>query len=240
MILPRVIKLLVNIFFDPFKTIIVNMEGVFGIALRRFYYRFSLGSMGKRVRIDPGVHIANPGHVHLGNRVWLDRGVQLIAGPPNIGTRHVKRLCKNADVPAGTLLIGDQCHIAPHVIIQAHGGVRIGSELTIAAGAKIYSFSHHYRDPDHPHDEIPYRFVGMVEGHLQLLLSGPVSIGDYAAVGMNAVMLPGSSLGDYAWLTVGSVLRGEIPEGAVASGVPAEIVKFRPGFPRVAHTVKNQ
>lgn len=226
----KLLKILLSILFDPIKTIIVNMEGRLGIFLRRLYYRMCLGGMGKGLRIDPGVYISNPKHVYVGDYVWIDRGAQLIAGPPGNGLRLTKQLTNNPNVPPGILRIGNRCHIAPNVIIQAHGGVSIGSELTIAAGAKIYSLSHHYRDPDKPNDITPYLFVGMVDPALQFLIKGPVVIADGAGVGMNVVMLPGSALGRHAWLTIGSVLIGSIPTGGIASGNPAQTLKFRPGF----------
>lgn len=222
------IKLLL-IILDPIVTCIVHMEGRLGIILRRIYYRTRLGTMGRSVRIDPGVHIDNPKYIHIGDHVWIDRNVKLIAGLPG-GSRRMKIIQRKPDISPGVLRIGRNCHIAPDVIIQAHGGVEIGSELTIAAGAKIYSLSHHYRNPDEHDDTTPYRFVGIVDERLQFLLAGSIIIGDGAGVALNTVLLPGSRLGNYAWLTTGSVLKGEIPPGGIASGNPAKIIKFRPGF----------
>lgn len=219
------------LFFDPLRTVIVYMEGNLGVLLRRLYYRTCLGGMGKKVKIDPGVVFLNPQNIFLGDHVWIDRGVKLIAGLPS-GERRMKRIVSGANESPGMLRIGSHCHIAPDVIIQAHGGVRIGSELTIGAGSKIYSLSHHYRNPDDDTDDTPYRFVGSVDPDLQFLVSGSVVIEDGAAVAMNSIILPGSVLSAAAWITAGSVLRGSVPPGAIASGNPAKVVKFRPGFER--------
>lgn len=222
-------RMCLQVLFDPFKTVIIYMEGNLGILLRRLYYRTCLGSMGKKVRIDPGVYISNPEYIHMGDHVWIDRGVKLIAGPPS-GVRPIKCIMTAIHVPLGTLKIGNYCHIGPDVVIQAHCGVEIGSELTIGAGSKIYTLSHHYRNPDDDTDETLYRFVGLVEPELQFLISGSVVVEDRAAVAMNAILLPGSMLATGAWITAGSVLRGSVPPGGIASGNPAKTIKYRPGY----------
>jgi len=228
----RVLRALAGVLFDPFRTLIVQMEGRLGILLRRFYYRLRLGSMGRGVRIEPGVLIANPGSVHLGDRVWIDRGVMLVAGNNPDDARSHKRLMRGPDVPPGVLRVGSRCHSAAGVVIQGHGGVSIRSDLTIAAESKIYSLSHHYMNPDDPSDTTTYSFVGLVADDRQFMISGPVVVGDNAAVCMNTILLPGSRVGENAWLAAGSVLKGEVPAGCVARGNPARMVKFRPGFER--------
>ena len=42
-------------------------------------------------------------------------------------------------VSYGELILKDNVHVAPLSLIQAHGGVRIGKNVTIASGSKIYS-----------------------------------------------------------------------------------------------------
>lgn len=62
-------------------------------------------------------------------------------------------------------------------------------------------------------------------GHAALLEGCVVE--DLALVGMGAILLQRSRLGRAAVLAAGAVLRqgGEVPEGMVAAGVPAEVKK---------------
>lgn len=53
---------------------------------------------------------------------------------------------------------------------------------------------------------------------------GRISIGDNVFVGMNSILLPGTSIGNNVIIGAGSVVRGKIPDNVVAAGNPAGIV----------------
>ena len=118
------------------EDLIRGLSGPFGYRLRRAWYSRRLQRCGENLRIEPGVHIIGADHIGLGDNVWLDRGVVLIAGKPRSSARIVK-----GGVADGLLKIGSDCHIGIGAVIQAHGGVCIGDCFTTSAGAKIYSFS---------------------------------------------------------------------------------------------------
>jgi acetyltransferase-like isoleucine patch superfamily enzyme len=61
----------------------------------------------------------------------------------------------------------------------------------------------------------------------QALICSPVVVEDNSAVGLNCVILPGSTLSSGSWLGAGSLLCGLVPEKVIASGVPAQVVKKR-------------
>ena len=201
------------------------VPGAAGDRLRRLVWRFFLGGMGKRVHIDVGVQIVNPGFIFVGDDTWIDRYVVLIAGPPHEGQRV---LCRkpNPEFPAreGELHIGARCHIAPHSVIQAHGGVWIANELTIASGSRIYSMSHHYRPLDRPQKKF-YRFSSQAKEEDQALIVSPVVIRNGAAVGLNCVVLPGSTIGENSWVGTNSTVQGVIPPNCIATGTPAKVVR---------------
>jgi acetyltransferase-like isoleucine patch superfamily enzyme len=201
------------------------VPGAVGNGMRSLVWRFFLGSMGKRVKIDVGVQFVNPGYIFIGDKTWIDKYAVLIAGPPYEGKRIFCRK-PNQDFLAkeGTLHIGSRCHVAPHSLIQAHGGVWIGNELTIASGSRIYSMSHHYRPLDQPQRRF-YRFSTYAEEEDQALIVSPVVIKSGAAVGLNTVVLPGSTIGENSWVGANSLVQGVIPPNSVASGVPAKVVR---------------
>ncbi len=208
---------------------IQNWPGRVGNALRVAYWRRRCRSVGRSFRVEPGVTIVGPEWVSFGDDVWLDRGVVLIAGPLTGGSRRVRDVTlADRRVAKGELKIGNRVHVAPHVVIQAHGGVSIGDELTLAAGTKIYSLSHHYRDPGDPSDLTPFRFVGSVPDAQQLLLEGEVVVENGAAIGLNAVLLPGARVSAEAWVAAGSVVRSVVPPRTIAGGNPAAVFKTRP------------
>lgn len=59
------------------------------------------------------------------------------------------------------------------------------------------------------------------------LIIKPVRIGHGADVGMNASILPGVTIGKQAIVGAGAVVTGDIPEYAIAAGVPAKVLRDR-------------
>ena len=201
------------------------IPGAIGNRLRRVVWRFFLGGMGKRVLIDVGVQLVNPRSIFIGDDTWIDKYVVLIAGPPHEGERIICRK-PNEEFHAkeGELRIGSRCHIAPQALIQAHGGVWLGNELTIASGSRIYSMSHHYRPVDQAQTKY-YRFSTYAREEDQVLIISPVVIKTGAAVGLNSVVMPGAVIGENSWVGTNSLVQGVIPPNSIATGVPAKVVR---------------
>jgi acetyltransferase-like isoleucine patch superfamily enzyme len=63
------------------------------------------------------------------------------------------------------------------------------------------------------------------------LVIKPVRVGYGADIGMNACILPGVHVGAHSIIGAGSVVTKDIPEYAIAAGVPARVLRFRRGRP---------
>jgi len=227
--LRRVAGLTRGVVYDLAEWIVSSLPGALGVALRYFYWKRRLRCVGEGVRIGVGVRIYGPEWVTIGDHCWIDDGVIIIAGPTADEGRFVHRKDNpKFQFKEGEVVIGARVHIAPFVLLQGHGGLSIGSSLTIAAGAKVYSLSHHYRDlTGRGASDTVWKFVGLVPAEEQALICGPVVIEDNAAVGLNSVVLPGSTIGQNSWLGAMSLLQGEMPADVIASGVPARVVQRR-------------
>ncbi len=211
-----------------YELLVVFAPGRGGNLLRNRHYRKRLGSLGRDVIIDVGVQFVNPEHIHIGDNCWIDKYALLLAGPPHAGRRKIARLPNPAFCYAeGELFIGRNCHIASHTVVNAHGGVSIGENTTVAAGAKVVSLSHHHCNIEDEGDVFPYRFGSRAPEEEQALISSPIVIGDNAALATNSVMVPGSSIGEGAWVGALSLVRGVIPAGYLAWGVPASPIRRR-------------
>lgn len=56
-------------------------------------------------------------------------------------------------------------------------------------------------------------------------LAGGASVGEGAFLGIGSKVIMGKTIGDWAIVGAGSVVVGDIPPGAVATGVPARVTK---------------
>ncbi|MGC5198195.1 acyltransferase [Aphanothece microscopica] len=218
---------------------VVGLPGPIGRKLRSYMLRLVLKECGVNVVFDTGVAIENPQFVTIKDNCWIDRQAIIIAGPITSRGRKLTRLAvsTNGDsehVAEGEVVIAHNCHIGPQTVVQGHGGVYVGQDVTLAAGSKVYSAVHDHMNRSDRTDTTLYKFSSMAPEAEQSLLVGPVHIGAAAAVGLNAIILPGVRLGRGAWLGAGSVATRDIPDKAIAVGSPAQVTRKRitsaPGF----------
>jgi dTDP-4-amino-4,6-dideoxy-D-glucose acyltransferase len=213
-------------FWGFIEVIIIFFPNPLGSRLRFLYWKLRLKSLGQNVLFGVGVRITNPQNVTIGNHCWIDDYAIIIAGPPKGDGRSIIRK-NNPDyqLQEGEIYIGNHVHIAQFVILQGHGGIFIGDSLTIAAGSKLYSFIHHYENGIR--GEVIYKFVGLVPPEEQTLICSPIVIHNYSAVGLNSVILPGSTIGENSWLGAQSLLKGVLADNVIAYGNPAKKKKNR-------------
>lgn len=114
---------------------------------------------------------------------------------------------------AGALIVGDDVSINYGTAISARSKVQIGSSTKIGPYCVV-------ADSDLP---LPLDAGG--EG------SAPVIIGKNVWLGGRVVVMPGTVIGDGAVVSAGSVVSGVIPPNAVASGIPARVLRITAGPP---------
>ena len=118
----------------------------------------------------------------------------------------------------GSLLIGARTIFGHHCTVAAKQSIQIGRDCLIAEMVSI-------RDHDHAFEEfdIPIREQGSA--------CAPVVIGNNVWLAARVVVVKGVTIGDNAIIGAGAVVTKNIPPGAIAVGVPARVVKMRPGAP---------
>ena len=100
--------------------------------------------------------------------------------------------------------------IGNDAILDARGGLRIGSDVNFSTGVHVWTAQHDWRDP------------GFVTVRL------PVVIEDNVWVSARATILPGVTIGRGAVVAAHAVVTRDVPAGAVMAGIPARQVATRP------------
>jgi acetyltransferase-like isoleucine patch superfamily enzyme len=115
----------------------------------------------------------------------------------------------------GTCRIGSHVWIGPHAYFDARHLV-LEDYVGWGPGAKVLG-SAHTGDPV----DAPIITTALV--------IKPIVIGYGADIGTNATILPGVRVGAQSIIGAGAVVSGDIPEYAVAAGVPARVTRMRKG-----------
>jgi acetyltransferase-like isoleucine patch superfamily enzyme len=113
------------------------------------------------------------------------------------------------------LRIGDQTWIGQQCFLHAGGGLTLGARVGVGPGVRIITSAHQEAGRDLPVLFSPVDFA-------------PVVIEDDADLGVGSVILPGVTVGKGAVIGAGAVVTADVPPYAVAAGVPARVLRYRP------------
>ena len=109
------------------------------------------------------------------------------------------------------IFVGDNFLANGNVTILDIAPVHIGDNCMIAPGTVISTVGH------------PLSAKGRA-GHLAF--ARPITIGDNVWIGANCTILPGVTIGDNVVIAAGAVVNKDIPDNALAGGVPARIIRY--------------
>lgn len=115
----------------------------------------------------------------------------------------------------GRCAIGARSWIGPQAYLDARDLV-IEDHVGWGPGAKVLGSEHTGRPADVP----------MIETDLRIQ---PVRVGSGADIGVNAVLLPGITVGQGAIVGAGAVVTHDVEPFAVVVGVPARFLRWREG-----------
>ena len=113
----------------------------------------------------------------------------------------------------GRCVIGAHTWIGPQSYFDCRD-LELGEYVGWGPGAKVLG-SEHTGDPlDRP----------IIQTDLVIK---PVRIGKWADIGVNAVVLPGVTVGEAAIVGAGAIVTQDVPDYAIVAGVPAKILRYR-------------
>lgn len=199
------------------------LPGAAGLLLRSRLYRQILGASGRGVVVGRSVTLRNPGRIRLGDGVILDDDVELNARGSGAGIQ----IGADTMIARGTIMhtrgglidIGPESSLGTNCRLGTTGAIRIGRYALFAAGCYIGGEEHPSDDPSIPMIKRP-----TVSG-------GGVTIGDDVWLGFRATVLDGVTIGRGAIIGACSLVLRDIPELAIAVGIPARVVRYRDGRP---------
>lgn len=114
----------------------------------------------------------------------------------------------------GKVEIGDGFGISGSTIYST-SSITIGKNATIGANCKIIDNDFHPLDPEQ-------RRLGLNEEHTK---RQPIKIGDNCFIGMNSIILKGTTLGNNVVVGAGSVVHGSFPDNCIIAGNPAKVIR---------------
>lgn len=152
----------------------------------------------------------------LGEGVVIEEDV-LIFNPAYV------HIASNVYIGHRTMLCGDtraEMHIeedvwiGPDCYMHSAGGIRVGRRTGVGPRVTVFTSIHSETSFPTPITDAPLQFAA-------------VEIGEGCDIGVASVLLPGAHVGTGVQIGAGSVVRGEIPPGAIAAGVPARVMRQR-------------
>jgi acetyltransferase-like isoleucine patch superfamily enzyme len=156
--------------------------------------------------------VITEGMVFLGRRVTVEgrRGYgRVILGPwTHLGDGT------SLHAHEGTLRIGDKVVFGRDNRVTCYLDVEIGGRTLVADWVYITDFDHRTDDLDTPIKD-------------QGIVKSPVRIGPDGWLGVKVTVLRGTTVGRGCVLAAHAVVRGDIPDFAIAGGTPARVLKVR-------------
>lgn len=130
----------------------------------------------------------------------------------NLFVEYDVNICRNHYLD-GTISIGDKVLLAKHVFLDYSGGLVVKDNVQIANEVIIETHLHVFHtEPSVPKDVVK---------------PTPLIIEEGAMLGSRAIILPSCNyIGKDARVGAGAVVTKDVPDYAVAVGVPAKVVKF--------------
>ena len=121
-------------------------------------------------------------------------------------------------ISCSKISIGDRVVIRPGTMLFADArpggaGISIEDNVMLGSGVHFYCQNHRFDDPNRPLID-----QGYYDSKQIMLKNG-------CWIGANAILLPGVTIGKNAVVGAGSVVTNDVPDGVIAAGNPARVIK---------------
>lgn len=161
-----------------------------------------------------GMDLAWP--IKLDRDVDLARGIGPASTPGSIAISRNCQLSQGVVIHAygGRVQLAENVFLGPYSVIYGHGGVTIGDNTLVSMHCRILSSNHTIPPPG-------------VDIRAQPDIRLPTKIGRDVWLGAGVTVLGGVTIADGCVVGAGAVVTRDLPENAIAYGVPAKVVGSR-------------
>lgn len=140
----------------------------------------------------------------------------------NIISKYFKSAGSNINIHQGVRFrgvhkveIGDNCELGVDNFIQATGGLKLGDNVLLGPGVKIWTINHKFNDINLPVNQQGYEYL-------------PVEIGNNVWIGANTFIMPGAKIPEGCIVSAGSVVGVKsFPSFSILAGNPARVIGLR-------------
>ena len=196
---------------------ISNLPGVLGFGLRALLYPTLFKNCGRRPAFGRGVLIRNPRAITIGKRALIDDYATLdVRGSDasiTLGDHVSIGRFSTIAAKGGKIVLGDGVNIGSYCRIATESSLEIKESTLVAAYAYVGPGNHQEGDSETP----------LIAREMEI--KGGVTIGAHSWIGARATILDGVKIGDRAIVGAHSLVREDVPEGAVVAGTPARVIR---------------
>ena len=184
---------------------LINPIAVVNRISRFIYYKydtFLFHYVGKGTIIDrPVIKLEGKKYICIGDSCYIGKNARIEA------------VCKyNDKLYIPQIKIGNDVCINQNFHCTCASSISIGNGTSITANCGIFDIVH------------PYTNISL-NPRIVDIETIPIVIGENCLIGMNSVLLPGTTLGDHCIVGANSTLNSNYPSYTVIVGSPAKIVK---------------
>lgn len=189
--------------------------------MRGFFYRFFMKKAGRSLCVGQNTILLNLEYLTVGDNCFIDDNVFINAKAragivlgDNVNINRNCVLHGFGERNGAGIIIGDNVTIGNSSFIYGHALVEIGNYCAIGQNVIIIPENHNYINKS-----ILIRKQGCTRKS--------ITIKDDVWIGSHVVILAGVTINKGAVVAAGAVVSKDVPENAVAAGVPAKIIKYR-------------
>jgi galactoside O-acetyltransferase len=157
-------------------------------------------SVGDNVLISDKCVIYGAERIEIGNHVRIDDFCFLSAG-------------------AGGIKLGNYIHISIYSSLVGAGRIIMKDFSGLSSRVTVYSSSDDYSGLSLTNPTVPKEYLNVY--------SADVTLGKHVIIGSGAVILPGVNIGDGTAIGSLSLVKNDIEENIIASGIPAKKISDR-------------